>query len=177
MTKAAALQVHRALCVYVHHLYTTTTWNDQILLSSLENVNGKAINFIVSVWARMQSPPSPSTFRPCVNETPFRDVHEAAISLQVCSWCCAKLESSPGIESPQLKKGHVPLWNTPAPPPPPLQSPSRPALHLPPGFIQPSAIGTLSNKNVDVQDIKNGNRKWIFSVFQCSDSSNSYGGR
>ena len=112
ITKATALQVHRALCVYVHHLYTTTTWNDQILLSYLENVNGKAINFIVSVWARMRSPPSPSTFRPCVNETPLRDVHEAAISLQVCSWCCAKLESSPGIESPQLKKGHVPLWNT-----------------------------------------------------------------
>ena len=41
------------------------------------------------------------------------------------------------------------------------------------GFIQPNAIGTLSNENVDVQDVKNGNRKLIFSVFQCYDSSNS----
>ena len=42
-----------------------------------------------------------------------------------------------------------------------------------PGLTQPIAIGTLNNENVDVQDVKNGNRKWIFSVFQCSDSSNS----
>ena len=46
-------------------------------------------------------------------------------------------------------------------------------ISLPPGFIRPIAIRTLSNENVDVQDVKNGNRKWIFSVFQCSDSSNS----
>ena len=58
ISKATALQVHRALSVYVHRLSTTTTWNDQILLSYLENVNGKAINFIVSVWARTRSPVS-----------------------------------------------------------------------------------------------------------------------
>ena len=34
-------------------------------------------------------------------------------------------------------------------------------------------LATLSKENVDVQDVKNGNRKWILSVFQCSDSSNS----
>ena len=34
---------------------------------------------------------------------------------------------------------------------------------LPLGLTQPIAA----------QDVKNGNRKWIFSVFQCSDSSNS----
>ena len=38
---------------------------------------------------------------------------------------------------------------------------------LPPGLTQPIAIGTLNNENVDVQDVKNGNRKC-----QCSDSSN-----
>ena len=46
-------------------------------------------------------------------------------------------------------------------------------ISLPPGFIRPIAIRTLSNENVDVQDVKNGNREWIFSVFQCSDSPNS----
>ena len=35
-------------------------------------------------------------------------------------------------------------------------------------------LGTLSNENVDVPDVKNGNRKLIFSLFQCSDSTNSY---
>ena len=29
-------QVHRAFCLYVHRFCTTTTWNDQMLLSSLE---------------------------------------------------------------------------------------------------------------------------------------------
>ena len=55
-SKATALQVHHAFCVYVHRLCTTTTWSDQILLSSLGKVNGKAINFIVSVWTRTRSP-------------------------------------------------------------------------------------------------------------------------
>ena len=27
-------------------------------------------------------------------------------------------------------------------------------------------IGTLSNENIDVEDIKNGNQKLIFSLFQ-----------
>ena len=59
ISKATALKMHRAFCVCVHRLYTTTTWNDQILISSLENENGKAINyFTVSVWARTRSPAS-----------------------------------------------------------------------------------------------------------------------
>ena len=29
-------------------------------------------------------------------------------------------------------------------------------------------IGTLSNENIDVEDIKNGNQKLIFSLFQRS---------
>ena len=37
-------------------------------------------------------------------------------------------------------------------------------------------LGTLSDENVDVPDVKNGNRKLIFSLFQCSDSTNSYSG-
>ena len=37
-------------------------------------------------------------------------------------------------------------------------------------------LGTLSEENVDVPDVKNGNRKLIFSLFQCSDSTNSYSG-
>ena len=37
-------------------------------------------------------------------------------------------------------------------------------------------LGTLSNENVDAPDVKNGNRKLIFSLFQCSDSTNSYSG-
>ena len=40
-----------------------------------------------------------------------------------------------------------------------------------------SAIaGGSSNANVDVPDVKNGNRKLIFSLFQCPDSTNSYSG-
>jgi len=39
-----------------------------------------------------------------------------------------------------------------------------------------NVLGTLSNENVDVPDVKNGNRKLIFSFFQCSDSTNSYSG-
>ena len=35
-------------------------------------------------------------------------------------------------------------------------------------------LGTLSDENVNVPDVKNGNRKLIFSLFQCSDSTNSY---
>ena len=54
ISKATALQVHRALCQFLHRLCTTTTWNDQIL-SFLENLNGKAINFIVFVWVRTRS--------------------------------------------------------------------------------------------------------------------------
>ena len=37
-------------------------------------------------------------------------------------------------------------------------------------------LGTLSNENVEVPDVKNGNRELIFSLFQCSDSTNSYSG-
>ena len=37
-------------------------------------------------------------------------------------------------------------------------------------------LGTLSDENVDVPDVKNGNRKLIFSLFHCSDSTNSYSG-
>ena len=37
-------------------------------------------------------------------------------------------------------------------------------------------IGTLSNENVDVPDVKNDNRKLIFSLFQCPASTNSYSG-
>ena len=36
-------------------------------------------------------------------------------------------------------------------------------------------IGTLSDENVDIPDVKNGNRKLIFSFSQCPDSTNSYG--
>ena len=35
-------------------------------------------------------------------------------------------------------------------------------------------IGTLSNKNVAVLDVKNGNQKLIFSHFQCSNLTNLY---
>ena len=35
-------------------------------------------------------------------------------------------------------------------------------------------IGTLSKENVDVPDVKNGNRRLIFSLFQCSHSTNTY---
>ena len=38
------------------------------------------------------------------------------------------------------------------------------------------ALATLSNENVDVPDVKNGNQKLIFSLFQCSDSGNSNSG-
>ena len=37
-------------------------------------------------------------------------------------------------------------------------------------------LGTLNNENVDVPDVKNGNRKLIFYLFQCYDSTNSYSG-
>ena len=33
-------------------------------------------------------------------------------------------------------------------------------------------IGTLSNENIDVEDIKNGNQKLIFSLFQQSVVTN-----
>ena len=36
--------------------------------------------------------------------------------------------------------------------------------------------GTLSNENVAVSDIKSGNQKLIFSLFQCSDLTNLYNG-
>ena len=36
-------------------------------------------------------------------------------------------------------------------------------------------FGTLSNKNIDVLDLKNGNPKLIFSFFWCSVSANLYG--
>ena len=42
ISTATASQVHRSFCQFLHRLCTTTTWNDQIL-SSLENLNGKAI--------------------------------------------------------------------------------------------------------------------------------------
>ena len=35
-------------------------------------------------------------------------------------------------------------------------------------------IRTLSKENVDVPDVKNGNRRLIFSLFQCSHSTNTY---
>ena len=55
-------------------------------------------------------------------------------------------------------------------PPPPHSHPSEHFLYtVPPGFIQLSAIRSLSNKNVDVQGIKNGNQKWIFS--ECLSGS------
>ena len=34
----------------------------------------------------------------------------------------------------------------------------------------------LSRKNFDILDVKNGNPKLIFSLFQCSGSTNSYSG-
>ena len=39
-------------------------------------------------------------------------------------------------------------------------------------------LGTLNNQNVNVPDIKNGNRnvEVDISLFQCSDSTNSCGG-
>ena len=37
-------------------------------------------------------------------------------------------------------------------------------------------LGTLSNANVDVPDVKNGNRELISSLFQSFDSTNSYSG-
>ena len=37
-------------------------------------------------------------------------------------------------------------------------------------------VETLTKENIDVLDVKNGNRKLIFSLFQCSDSTNSYSG-
>ena len=36
--------------------------------------------------------------------------------------------------------------------------------------------GTVSNENVDALDVRNGNWKLIFSLFQCSHSANSYSG-
>lgn len=36
-------------------------------------------------------------------------------------------------------------------------------------------FGTLSNKNIDVPDVKNGNPKLIFSFFYYSVSANLYG--
>ena len=74
-------------------------------------------------------------------------------------------------DSPQLKKGINTYVLNPPPPHPPIPIPA--STYLP----QPSAIGTLiNNENVDVQGIKNGNWKWMFSVFQCSDSTNSHSG-
>ena len=35
-------------------------------------------------------------------------------------------------------------------------------------------LGTLSNENLDVPNVKNSNRKLIFSLLQCFDSKNSY---
>ena len=37
-------------------------------------------------------------------------------------------------------------------------------------------LDTLKNENVDVPDVKNGNRKLIFYLFQCYGSTNSYSG-
>ena len=37
-------------------------------------------------------------------------------------------------------------------------------------------IGTLTKENVDILDVKNGNWKLIFSLFQCSESTSSYSG-
>ena len=36
--------------------------------------------------------------------------------------------------------------------------------------------GTLSNENVDVADVKNGNQKLVFPLFQCPDLTNSDSG-
>ena len=61
VSKATALQVHGAFCQFLHRLCITTTWHDQIL-SSLENLNGKAINFIVTVWDQRRSSLFSSSF-------------------------------------------------------------------------------------------------------------------
>ena len=53
MSKTTTLHVHHAF--FLRFLYTTTTWNDQIL-SLLENGNCKAINSTISVWTRARSP-------------------------------------------------------------------------------------------------------------------------
>ena len=42
-------------CTFHCRSVTTTTWNDQIL-SWLENGNGKAINFTISLWTKTWSP-------------------------------------------------------------------------------------------------------------------------
>ena len=44
------------------------------------------------------------------------------------------------------------------------------------GLVIAGIIGTLSNENVDVPDVKNGNRKLIVSLFQCLASTNSHSG-
>ena len=42
-------------CTFLCRPCTTTTWNEQIL-SWLENGNGKAMNFTISLWIRTRSP-------------------------------------------------------------------------------------------------------------------------
>ena len=82
---------------------------------------------------------------------------------------CAKLGRQPEIDSPQLEEGINTYHLT-------LPSHPHPSEHF--IYLNRSAIGTLiRNHNVDVQDIKNGNWKWMFSVFRSSDSTNSHSGR
>ena len=62
-SKATVLHAHCAFCQFLHRLCTTTMWNHDQILSSLENINGRVTNFIVSVWARTyRSSPFSSSF-------------------------------------------------------------------------------------------------------------------
>ena len=40
--------------------------------------------------------------------------------------------------------------------------------------VMAAILGTLSNENLDVPNVKNSNRKLIFSLLQCFNSKNSY---
>ena len=72
------------------------------------------------------------------------------------------------IDSPQLKKVINTYLSTPANPPPPPSSyttnphPSQHFNYHRDLFNPVQYIRTLCNENVDVQDVKNGNQKWIY---------------
>ena len=86
---------------------------------------------------------------------------------------CQKLGNSPGVgKCPVLGESKI----CKCPIPRDWQGRQCPRNSLRGTFAQLGLTDAWSSENFDILDVKNGNPKLIFSLFQCSGSTNSYSG-